>query len=144
MVTPEISYRSATPQDMPSIISLVKSVRGDERRLDWRQFIIACDDTKVVGCIRTVQAEPDCKELASLVVMPEYRNKSIGTALVTKMLNKNTSRPLYLVCFRNKMGFYKKHDFQEANVRSIPKTLQRDFKRMTEDKGLALAVMELR
>ena len=70
-----INYRDGLQNEMPIINALIKSVKGDDGELNPSQFIVASDNNEIIGCIRTVQAESDCKELASLVVLPKYRKK---------------------------------------------------------------------
>jgi N-acetylglutamate synthase-like GNAT family acetyltransferase len=129
---------------MNTILDLIMLVKGDDRKLEPSQFLVACNNDQVVGCIRTVQAESDCKELASLVVLPQHRNKGLGSNLVQKILDKDKFRPLYLVCFRRTANFYIPHSFQLEEITNLPPTLKRDFTRMTEKKGLDLVAMVLR
>src|SRR3989338_5951462 len=71
-------YRDAKADDMEEIKKLIANVHGDDRKLEHSQLIVACSGNKIVGCIRTVQAEEDCKEIASLVVDPKYRGGGVG------------------------------------------------------------------
>ncbi|MBI4066503.1 GNAT family N-acetyltransferase, partial [Candidatus Gottesmanbacteria bacterium] len=112
------------------------------RNLDASQFIVACDGKKTAGCIRTVQIELDCRELASLVVLPDHRKEGIGTELIRRLFIRDRTRPIHLICYREKIPFYEKHHFQRINSIDAPVTLRRDYKRMTE-KGLNLAIMVL-
>jgi len=142
MNTSTISYLDAKSEDMIAITDLINSVHGDDRNLDHRQFIVAKDLEKIVGCIRTIQVESDCKEMASLVVLPEYRKQGIGSTLVDLILKKDLSRPLYLVCHREKIPLYTPHAFHEVGVQKIPETLQRDFIEMKQHKGDDIVVMQ--
>lgn len=129
----QIKIRSAKAKDSFNILKLVKSVSGDEREFDFKQFVIASKDDKLIGCIRTVQAEKDCKEMASLVVSPNYRRKGIGTELIKRILRKDDHRPLYLICKSDKSDIYKKNDFRTCNTSLLPSTLKRDYLSMLKE-----------
>jgi N-acetylglutamate synthase-like GNAT family acetyltransferase len=90
------------------------------------QFIVAVGQDTIIGCIRTVQVESDCKEMASLVVDPNYRNQGIGSKLIQKVLEKDDERPLYLICDKKRTFLYQNHGFTLIPVKNIPKTLKRD------------------
>lgn len=142
MIKSTIKYRKANSKDMPLILKLINDYSGDDRKLNPDQFILACTEKIIVGCVRTVQAESDCKELASLAVLPEYRNSGIGTTLIKEILQADTSRPLYLICNKDKSGFYKKHNFKTTHINALPQTLKRDFKNMKKSDS-NLIVMKL-
>ena len=126
-------YRDAKADDMEEIKKLIANVHGDDRKLEHSQLIVACSGNKIVGCIRTVQAEEDCKEIASLVVDPKYRGGGVGSQLLQRILKKDSSRPLYLICTKDKQSFYERNGLMQAQVHVLPATLARDYKTMQKD-----------
>ena len=96
-----IIYTTAQNSDLDSIMTLLKSERGDLTELKLNQFIIAKDNENVIGCVRTKDLTSDCIELASLAVSPEYRGQGIGIRLVNEILEKDYRRPIYLLCMKD-------------------------------------------
>lgn len=142
MILNHITFRNAKVKDTAGILQLVRSVSGDERGFDYKQFVVAFKDDILVGCARTVQIEKDCKELASLAVSPAFRRNGIGTKLIKRVLEKDDYRPLYLICENNKSGFYNKHQFNTCNSSILPSTLKRDYLEMLKE-GENLVAMKL-
>jgi len=66
--------KEATKKDLPLIMKLVRSERGDGRKVLYNQFLITKDKNEIIGCIRIKELK-DCLELGSLVVLPEFRKR---------------------------------------------------------------------
>ena len=121
-----MAIERATKKDLPSIMALVKSERADSREISYSQFLVSKEKNEIIGCIRIKQMN-DCLELGSLVVMPKYRNKGIGSVLIKGILTKDKRRPIYLLCFAKTASFYTKAGFVIISLDSIPKTLRDEY-----------------
>lgn len=130
---PDVSYTGASDQDLPQIKSLIDAVKGDSNNLLSDQFILAKDGQKIIGCVRTIKIGSNYKGLASLAVLPEYRNQGVGAELVKRVISKDLSRPIYLICFAEREKFYNKNNFKVINPNDLPEILQEEYKRITSN-----------
>ena len=92
-----VKYGKAEIEDIPCVLDILNSVLGDVKDINPGQFLIAQDGNKVIGCIR-IQNIDGYFKLTSLAVLPNYRKIGIGGTLITKILDENTKRPVYLFC----------------------------------------------
>lgn len=82
--------------------------------------IIAIEDSRVVGFITAVTDGSFSAYIPLLEVLPEYRERGIGSDLVKKMLE--TLADFYMVdvvCDEALNGFYEKFGMKKANAMSI-------------------------
>ncbi len=127
-----ISISVATPSELPEIATLLQGVRGDSSGMNNGQFIVAKDGSEVVGCVRIKELDKYCLELASLAVKEEYRGRGIGSKLIGKVLSVETKRPIYLLCFKTKQGFYERVGFKIVPVTALPSILKLEYDRVYE------------
>jgi amino-acid N-acetyltransferase len=128
----EIEYTSAKDNDLDSLTGLLNDGRGDSTALELDRFIIARDNENIIGCVRTKDLADDCIELASLIVLPAYRGKGIGTKLVNEVIKKDIRRPIYLLCMKDKENFYKKAGFMLIEKTYLPVLLQNEYNRVAQ------------
>ena len=118
--------------DVSEIKILLQSVRGDTSNIYFDQFVVAKDGDKLVGCVRIKKMENNVLELASLAVSENYRGQGIGKKLVEEILRVQKERPVYLMCFRDKKGFYTKSGFEEIKASDLPQVLKNEYNRVSE------------
>lgn len=128
-----ISTLQAKRKDLSGIISFLESVRGDTSEISFNQFIVAKDDDKLIGCVRIKEMADDCLELASLVVLEEYRGKGIGSKLIKEILKKEKRRPIYLLCFMERKNFYSNLGFTLIEKESLPDVLKKEYERVFDN-----------
>ena len=110
-----VKYGKAEIEDIPCVLDILNSVLGDVKDINPGQFLIAQDGNKVIGCIR-IQNIDGYFKLTSLAVLPNYRKIGIGGTLITKILDENTKRPVYLFCNIKNGSFYEKFGFKKIEV----------------------------
>jgi amino-acid N-acetyltransferase len=77
-------------------------------------FFVYLEDNKVVGCCSLEIYTQKLAEIRSLVVSVEYRNRGIGSALVTRCLAEAKNKKIYQV-----LSVTDKHDlFQRYGFRN--------------------------
>jgi len=93
--------------------------------LQWRHFWVAVDvNGRVIGCCQVKTHGDGSRELASLVVIPDYRGKGIARALIEKNLDENQP-PLYLTCRASLQSLYEKFGFAVLPPAQMPPYFRR-------------------
>ena len=100
-----ILVRPAVEVDQPTITSLIRGARINPRNLDWSRFLIAEDDGKIVGMRQVKTHRNGTREVASRLVIPEYRNQGISARLMHEILGRENG-PLYLMCNEKWVRYY--------------------------------------
>lgn len=84
--------------------------------LDWRRFIVAVDGRGlVIGCGQIKEHQGGVRELASLVVSPEWRGQAIGRAIVRRLMAE-TVPPVWLMCRSGLVPYYLTFGFSEVGA----------------------------
>jgi len=118
--------RRACEQDIWSIRKLVLSAKLDPTQLRTQQFwVVECHGVLVAcGQLRNFSG---AQELGSLVVVPAWRGRGLGT-LVTKHLIEQATQPLYLECLGKKLvHFYSCLGFVPVSWQELPQSLKFKF-----------------
>lgn len=111
--------RPASEADFPEIKALIRQVRINPTRLDWRRFTVAIAGSVLIGCAQLKPVPGDLTELASVAVQPTHRQQGVGRALIENLL-EGAPRPVYLTCRSGLGGLYAKFGFQELDVKEMP------------------------
>jgi N-acetylglutamate synthase-like GNAT family acetyltransferase len=87
---------ACTAEQLQTVKNYISQFELDDRSLHHHQFLVAIQNTNIIGFGR-IREHEGCSELCSLGVIHPERNKGVGKAL-TKALVKKAKQPLYLVC----------------------------------------------
>lgn len=120
------TLRKATSADIWSIRLLVLGAKLDPTQIRWQQFwIIECDGQLVAcGQLRNFSG---AQELGSLVVLPAWRGRTLGTVLTQHLINQ-AAQPLYLECLGKRLAqFYKRFSFVPISFEDLPPSMKRKF-----------------
>jgi predicted N-acetyltransferase YhbS len=80
--------------------------------LDWRHFTLAVDGSgAVIGCGQVKTVGEGTRELASLVVEPEWRRRGVAGALVRRLM-EHAGPPLWLTCLSGLVPYYERFGFR--------------------------------
>ena len=126
-MTKIVTLRPATINDQPKITALINKVRINPRNLDWERFIIAEDNSGIVGCGQIKPHGDGTKELASIAVEPDYQGKGVGTLIMNALLEREPGE-LYLVCLKHLVTYYQKFGFRELTFDEFPPDMKRMFR----------------
>ena len=83
--------RPARVDDVADMQALINGYAAEDRMLErsrdfllehLRDFVVACDESGLVGCCALAVLTPDLAEVRSLAVRPEAAGRGIGRALV--------------------------------------------------------------
>jgi len=106
------SLRPATLADASTIRHIISQVRINPLALDWHRFILAIDPYgQVIGCGQVKPHSDGSIELASIAVLPEWRNHGIARRIIEYLLEQHPGR-IYLTCQSQLGPMYRKFGFQ--------------------------------
>ena len=95
--------RPATRDDQAVIVRMVRQARLNPQGLNWRAFVIGEADDKPVG-VAQVRRHPDgTRELASLVVLADYRRRGIAARMIDALLSE-VADPVFTLLDRRYAG----------------------------------------
>ena len=110
------SLRPATLADASTIRNIISQVRINPLALDWRRFTLAIDTgNKVIGCGQIKPHSDGSFELASIAVLPEWRNKGVARRLIEYLLARHPGT-MYLTCQSNLGPMYQKFGFKSTET----------------------------
>lgn len=87
-----VRIERANGSNLTDIIHVLEVCELDNREIVPENFFVATVDEKVVGCIRHKTHNENTAEICSLGVLPDFRSKGIGKALLKKKLNELISK----------------------------------------------------
>lgn len=115
--------RRARAADQATIRGLVRRERLDPTHLDWPNFLVAEDDDGRVIGFGQIKPLRGARELGSLVVVPAWRERGVGGALI-RALMADEPGPLFLVCRDTRVAYYRKFGFREISWREAAGTVR--------------------
>ncbi|MGB0389582.1 MAG: GNAT family N-acetyltransferase [Ardenticatenaceae bacterium] len=135
-----VTIRPAREEDEATIQAMVREARLDPSQLRWSQFLVALvPDAALrqaqepgqksraqfigVGQLRRYGA---VQELGSLLVLPEWREKGIGAALVRALVARREGL-LFLECVTAMAPYYEKFGFRRVKWYNVPWPLKAKF-----------------
>ena len=141
------TLRPASTTDADAIHWLVRTGRINPTDLDWQRFAVAMSPAgEVIGCVQVKPHRDGSRELASLVVHPDWRGRGVARALIEHLLAVHPGN-LYQMC-RSVLGpFYEKFGFRIVQPAEMPKYFRR-ISRLAgildrlRSEGLSLLVMK--
>jgi amino-acid N-acetyltransferase len=119
--------RSATADDQPTIVALVKSERLNPTGLDWRRFTVAVRDGRLIGAVQ-IRHHPDgARELGSLVVFSDQRGQGVAHALIDAALATVTG-PVWMITRRAHADHYAAWGFAGCAPKTAPRSVRFNFR----------------
>jgi amino-acid N-acetyltransferase len=113
------SIRPADAADQPAITAIVYAARINPRDLDWRRFLVAEEQGRVVGVAQVRPHSDGSRELASLAVIRERRAQGVGGALVRALLAREPG-PVHLMCMDWLEPYYQRFGFRRLGRAELP------------------------
>ncbi|NEQ20377.1 MAG: GNAT family N-acetyltransferase [Microcoleus sp. SIO2G3] len=123
---PGCVLRHASAKDIWSIRKLVFSEKLDPTQLRWQQFWVIESEKHLVACGQ-LRNFTGAQELSSLVVVPAWRKRGLGTFLAKHLIQEATER-VYLECLGQKLAmFYTRLGFAPVSWQDLPQSLKFKF-----------------
>jgi len=106
------TLRPAISADAAFIRDLVNAARINPTGLDWQRFVVAISpDGEIIGCGQVKSHKDGSSELASIVVVPDWRGNYVASAIIEHLMAAHPGS-LYLTCRAGLGMFYEKFGFQ--------------------------------
>ena len=119
--------RRATVGDQAAISRLVRQARLNPRNLDWRRFVIAEAGASPIG-VAQVRRHPDGgRELASLVVLSEHRDRGVAARLIDALLADEPG-PVFTLVDRRYAQHFTRWDFHPLDPADLPRSMTRQLR----------------
>jgi N-acetylglutamate synthase-like GNAT family acetyltransferase len=119
-ITAIYRLRPATAQDADTIRQIISLVHINPMGLDWQRFILAVDDQgSIIGCGQVKPHQDGSRELASIAVLPNWRDKGIARAIIEHLLTTHPGT-LYLTCRSQLEPLYEKFGFKVVKLTEMP------------------------
>ena len=114
------SLRPANKADFPEIKALIRQVRINPTKLDWRRFTLVVNGSgQMIACGQLKSVPGGLTELASLAVRSTYRRQGLARTLIEHLLLE-APRPVYLTCRSGLGKLYEKFGFQVLETDAMP------------------------
>lgn len=86
-MTRDLRIRAAAPGERPAIATVLEQcgLAAEEVQLREERFHVALLDNRIVGC-GAAERHGDCAVVCSVAVLPEYRDRGIGSHLIAAVL----------------------------------------------------------
>ena len=124
----DIQARSATEADEAAIRRMVHEARLVPTNLHWSRFLVAEDRGRIVGMGQIKVHGSGTREVASSMVIPEYRQRGINTRLMHALLDREPG-PLYLRCKERWAQYYERFGFRCVEPSELPADFRRDYRK---------------
>jgi amino-acid N-acetyltransferase len=140
-----MEIKQASLDDVPGIAALTdRFARNGEilpRRMEdiyqtVREWVVAKEDGRIVGCGSLVVLWADMAEVRSLVVVPEAQGKGVGRRLMAALLVQAARMELpQVIALTRKPGFFVKLGFRTVPRESLPRKMWKDCVHCTKFVG---------
>lgn len=119
------TLRPATEEDSATIRKLVRIGQINPTSLHWKRFVVAENlEGEVIGCGQVKPHGDGSEELASLVVLPDWRGQGVAREIIEHFHSKHPG-DLYLMC-RAEMGpMYEKFGYRALPSEELPRYFRR-------------------
>ena len=122
-----VEIRPAIEADQPAIVALVRSERMNPTKLNWQNFVVATDETSIVGAVQIPNHADGSHELGSLVVRPEARGRGVASRLMDA-ITAGDSRQLLMITGEAFAAHFERWDFRPIDPREAPGAIRRNYR----------------
>jgi len=120
-----MNLRPAQVEDQATITAMVRGARLNPMDLKWSRFLVAEDETGIVG-VGQIRPHRGASELASLVVRQDRRGTGVGGQLVRALLAES-QETIVLFCRPRLESYYAQFGFRAIEVKEAPPSLRTQY-----------------
>jgi len=121
------TIRAAVEADQATITSIVHAARINPRSLHWQRFMVAEVQGQIIGLRQVKIHKNGTREVASGVVLSEYRRQGISAQLMDALLAREHD-VLYLMCDEKRSPYYQRFGFQRVPPTELPADFRREYR----------------
>jgi N-acetylglutamate synthase-like GNAT family acetyltransferase len=122
-----IKIRPAIETDEATIKAMVRAARLIPTNLHWSRFLVAEEGGRIVGMRQIKVHKRGTREVASGMVLLEYRRRGLSARLMHALLDHEHG-PLYLRCKDKWEPYYKRFGFRRVEPSELPADLRKDYR----------------
>jgi len=122
-----IEVRAAAKEDERAIKLLVRGERLNPLGLRWSRFLVATDNSGIVGAVQLREHFDGSRELGSLVVRKDARGKGVATRLIDALLLTASSR-VFMITGAPFAQHYERWGFQRLEPANAPAPVCRNYR----------------
>lgn len=119
----ETTIRPAVEADEAEIRAMVRAESLNPRNFHWPRFLVAEAGSLIVGAQQVKVHRGGTREVASRVVLPQFRRRGISTRLMQASLVRE-SGPLYVQCSEKWTPYYEQFGFRRVKASELPPDLR--------------------
>lgn len=120
-----IELRPARSSEQATIRQMVWMARLNPMGLAWAHFLVAETAGEIIGVGQIKPHGDGSRELASLVVRPDYQGQGVGRTLVRALQEQAGGPPLHLMCEAGLASYYERFGFSVLMLAEMPPYFQR-------------------
>ena len=121
-----LTIRRARAGDEYAITALVRSDRLNPLDLDWRRFVLAVDESGIVGAVQLRWHDDDSRELASLIVRDTARGRGVAARMIERLLAPTATR-VWMITGAAFAHHYARWGFQPVAASDAPAGVRRNY-----------------
>ena len=107
-----VSLRRARESDAAAIRAIIRKAGINPMGIDWRRFLLAEVDGRIVGTGQIKPHGDGSRELSSIAVIPEFQRRGIAAQIITALIAGQTGT-LYLTCQDRMEYYYERFGFRK-------------------------------
>lgn len=119
-----VTLRSAVHADETTIKRIVRAANINPMDLDWKRFIVAEEDGRIIGTGQVKPHGDGSRELASIAVIPERQGQGIGSQIIHALIEREAD-VLYLMCRDRLETYYQRFGFFALEDGKMPPHFRR-------------------
>jgi N-acetylglutamate synthase-like GNAT family acetyltransferase len=115
-----LRIRNATAYDQDALLGLMAGERLRPYDRDWRNFVLAEHDGRIVGVGQVRQHADGARELGALVIETAHRNRGLASRLVGALMSRHHDGQIYIITDRQHAEHFTQWDFSPVKPRETP------------------------
>ncbi len=127
----KLSFHILEPLRFPLINRLYKNYYPAGKAKKDEDIWVGEDGSSIISCVRFKKIE-DIQLLTGMLVIPDYRGKGVGDALLAATTKQIENQPCYCFAFSHLVPLYQRAHFTVIEDTELPHYLASRFKRYSE------------
>ena len=119
-----ITIRPARPDEQATIKRIVRAARINPMNLDWRRFLVADEDGRIVAIGQVKPHGDGSRELASIATIPSHQRRGMAAQVIRALIAREQGE-LVLVCQATLEPFYARFGFRRIARDEMPSYFKR-------------------